>query len=375
MYVDSGNLVFLHFGTSSEVLDHLEDDRGGRLARNYFTAIPSCGTCDVAPSAIILASDLRQGVSIGAGSLVFDCTLDSSIQIGARCVVTGVHSSNQSKTSKHVLLDSHCLWEVPVSGELVDSRVTLCCGINDDPKLPKHSGGTFCGKLWDTFLAERGISGADLWGQDSSNNLWNAKLFPVVSKHDGKNDPGGIQGIDIAMWLMGVWHKGADHNQTMLKYWQSLTERVSLQDIHNRIDFKQMYYDVNTHRAALAAGFARASIESGQMDRNLAKLCQVIVHGNTEHGSKICMELAASCSDPLAGHLVNVPASRVYQAQVDIYDACGNEIAKSVSEAKVWDAVASETMAVVGKAHEGKTCSTFTSNLQPGVCMSCTSNL
>lgn len=60
---------------------------------------------------------------------------------------------------------------------------------------------------------------------------------------------------------------------------------------------------------------------------------------------------------------------------MDIYDACGNEIAKSVSEAKVWDAVASETMVVVGKAHEGKTCSTFTSNLQPGVCMSCTSNL
>ncbi|KAH9532506.1 hypothetical protein CY35_18G001500 [Sphagnum magellanicum] len=59
----------------------------------------------------------------------------------------------------------HCLWEVPVSGELVDSWVTLCCGINDNPKLPKDSGGTFCGQLWDTFLAKRGISGADLWGK------------------------------------------------------------------------------------------------------------------------------------------------------------------------------------------------------------------
>jgi hypothetical protein len=60
---------------------------------------------------------------------------------------------------------------------------------------------------------------------------------------------------------MGVWHEGADHNQTMLKHWQSLTECVSLQDIHNHIDFKQMYYDVNTHWAALAVGFARASNE------------------------------------------------------------------------------------------------------------------
>jgi hypothetical protein len=30
------------------------------------------------------------------------------------------------------------------------------------------------------------------------------------------------------MWLMGVWHEGANHNQTMLKFWQSLIERVSL---------------------------------------------------------------------------------------------------------------------------------------------------
>jgi hypothetical protein len=41
----------------------------------------------------------------------------------------------------------------------------LCCGINDNPKLPKDYGGIFCGQLWDTFLAEQEISGADLWGK------------------------------------------------------------------------------------------------------------------------------------------------------------------------------------------------------------------
>jgi fucokinase len=106
MYIDSRNMVFLHFGTSVEVLDHLEDDKGGRLTHNYFTPIPSCGTCDVTPFAVILVVELQHGISIGAGSLVFDCTLNSSIQIGACCVVTWVHSSNQSRPSKHVLLDS-----------------------------------------------------------------------------------------------------------------------------------------------------------------------------------------------------------------------------------------------------------------------------
>jgi hypothetical protein len=44
----------------------------------------------------------------------------------------------------------------------MDSWVTLCCGINDNPKLLKDFGGTFCGQLWDMFLAERGISSVDL---------------------------------------------------------------------------------------------------------------------------------------------------------------------------------------------------------------------
>jgi hypothetical protein len=54
------------------------------------------------------------------------------------------------------------------------------------------------------------------------------------------------------------------------------------------------------------------SIESGHMNRNLAKFCQVIIHGNINKGSEICVELTISCSKPLAGHLVNVPASQVY---------------------------------------------------------------
>jgi hypothetical protein len=45
MYIDSGNMVFIHFGALIEVLDHLENDRGGWLAWNYFIAILSCGTC------------------------------------------------------------------------------------------------------------------------------------------------------------------------------------------------------------------------------------------------------------------------------------------------------------------------------------------
>jgi hypothetical protein len=53
-------------------------------------------------------------------------------------------------------------------------------------------------------------------GQGSCNNLWNAKLFPVVSKHDGKIGPRGIQSIDKSMWLMGIWHEGTNHHQTML---------------------------------------------------------------------------------------------------------------------------------------------------------------
>ncbi len=87
--------------------------------------------------------------------------------------------------------------------------MTLCCGINDNPKLPKDFGGTFCGQLWDTFLAERGISDANLWGKAPTIIYGMQSYFKLYPNTMGL---GGIQGINIAMWLMGVWHEGADHN-------------------------------------------------------------------------------------------------------------------------------------------------------------------
>ncbi len=203
MYIDSRNMVFLHFGTSAEVLDHLEDHRDGWIAWNYFTAIPSCGTCDVAPSAVIFVAELQQGVSIGAGSLVFDCTLNSSIQIGARCVVTGVHSSNQSRPSKHVLLDSLPLGGASfrwTSGLLGDTMLWH----KWQPKTSKRFWRDFLWAIMGHMFGWTGNSWCRSLGQGSCNDLWNSKLFPVISKHDGKNGPGGIQGIDIAMWLMGA---------------------------------------------------------------------------------------------------------------------------------------------------------------------------
>jgi hypothetical protein len=59
------------------------------------------------------------------------------------------------------------------------------------------------------FLAERGIFGADLWGKASTIIYGMQSYFQLYPNMMG---PGGIQGIDIAMWLMGVWHEKVEHN-------------------------------------------------------------------------------------------------------------------------------------------------------------------
>jgi hypothetical protein len=130
MYIDSRNMAFLHFGTLAEVLDHLKDDKGGWLAGNYFTTIPSCGTCDVTPSAVILVAKLQHGVSIGAGSLVFDCTLNSSIQIGVSLCghkgsFTGVHWQTFHRIKRRKSLE----WRF--TKKMIKSRIGVELGSND----------------------------------------------------------------------------------------------------------------------------------------------------------------------------------------------------------------------------------------------------
>ncbi|XP_050385253.1 bifunctional fucokinase/fucose pyrophosphorylase [Argentina anserina] len=332
------DLSFLHFGTSSEVLDHLSGAGSGLVSRRHLYSIPATTLSDIAASAVILASKIAPAVSIGEDSLIYDSTISSGIQIGSLSIVVGINVPDISHQGtdnpfRFILPDRHCLWEVP----LVEftGRVIVYCGLHDNPKISLSKDGTFCGKPWRKLLYDLGIEENDLWSSTGNQEkcLWNAKIFPILSYFDM---------LSVATWLMGLSDKKSEELRLL---WRS-SSRVSLEELHKSIDFSKMCTGSINHQADLAAGIARACISYGMLGCNLDRLCEEILQMENE-GVKICNDFLELCPTLLEQNCKILPKSRAYQVQVDLLRACSNEIAACKMENKVWAAVADETASAV----------------------------
>ncbi|KAI4364684.1 hypothetical protein MLD38_020741 [Melastoma candidum] len=330
-------LLFLHFGTSGEVLEHLSGLGSGIVGRRHLCSIPATTESDIAASAVILASNMAPAVSIGEDSLIYSSSIANGVKIGSQCVVIGIdfpEANNQTspRTFSFMLPDRHCLWEVPLAGR--PEKVLVYCGLHDNPKNTYSRKGTFCGKPWKKVLYDLAIEQVDLWSNPSQDNcLWNAKLFPITSYSEM---------LDLATWLMGL----TDHrDESLLHLWRA-SQRISLEELHRSIDFCEMCTVSSNHQANLAAGIARACINYGLLGRDLSQLCGEILEMKVS-GVAICKHLLELCPRPEEKNTKVLPRSRAYQVQVDLLRACGDVTAARQLEEKVWDSVANETASAV----------------------------
>ncbi|KAK6919934.1 GHMP kinase N-terminal domain [Dillenia turbinata] len=354
------DLSFLHFGTSSEVLDHLSGTHSGLVGRRHLCSIPATTVSDIAASAIIVSSKITAGVSIGEDSLVYDSSISGRVQIGSLSIVVGINIPEGSANNSccFVLPDRHCLWEVPLIGRT--SRVIVYCGLHDNPKNSVEKYGTFCGKPWKKVLSDLGIQESELWSSTTQDKcLWNAKIYPVLPY---------FTMLRLAMWLMGLVD---GKNESLHPLWRS-ADRVSLEELHRAIDFQQMCQGSGSHQADLAAGIARACIDYGSLGRNLSQLCEEILQKEIS-GIDICKDFLSLCQNLEAGNSKMLPKSRAYQVQLDLQQACGDETQARDLEHKVWAAVADETASAVRYGFREHlmepipgTCATFEANNSRG---------
>ncbi|XP_021767298.1 bifunctional fucokinase/fucose pyrophosphorylase-like isoform X1 [Chenopodium quinoa] len=327
-------LLFLHFGTSSEVLDHLSGADSGLVGRRHLCSIPATTTSDIAASAIILSSEIAPGVSVGEDTLIYDSSISSGIQIGSLSVVVGINiPGGVQDPVRFMLPDRHCIWEVPLSG--CNDRVIVYCGLHDNPKTSMSKDGTFCGRPWKKVLRDLHIQETDLWSStgDSEKCLWNAKIFPILPY---------FEMLQLVSWLMGLRDQ---KNQSMLILWRN-SPRMSLEALHRSIDFQKMCLGSSTHQADLAAGIARACISYGLLGRNLFQLCEEILQIE-KSGAEICKDFLAMCPSLQVQNSNIVPKSRAYQVKADLLRACRDEMLANDLESKVWAAVADETASAV----------------------------
>ncbi|GJP66903.1 hypothetical protein CLOP_g23780 [Closterium sp. NIES-67] len=317
------DLSFLHFGTSSEYLRHMRLAYLGQMPRRHLSVAPAPTECHVTQSATLISSLVRPGACVGEGSVVSDSTLVGGTRIGDGCIVIGVdtaaaesahaetaHAESASaksaafsesasaesalgEASNHaatmppphgrtpipsttssypappppppLVLPSHmCLWQVPLKG---GREVTLCCGVDDNPKLSVSGGGSFCGRPWGLWLKERGLKAADLWPETDNQgrpihpkqDLWSALLFPILPRGSG---------LPLAMWLLGTFPPAFDQasschvalSQQQADTWRR-SDRTSLALLHSEIDFPALLASALHRRSLLLSGFAPAAID------------------------------------------------------------------------------------------------------------------
>lgn len=338
-------LSFLHFGTSGEVLDHLSGFISGIVGRRHLCSIPATTVSDLADSAVVVSSKIEPGVSVGEDSLIYDSYISSRIQIGSQCVVVSVNIPEEINATsgdlfRFMLPDRHCLWEVPLVG--CTERVIVFCGLHDNPKITLPKGGTFCGKPWKKVLHNLCIDENDLWSPNVKQEkcLWNAKLFPVVSY---------FEMLNLATWLMGLQED--ETTKDLFPVWKD-SRRVSLEELHRSIDFLKMCEGSSNHQADLAAGIAKTCINYGLLGRNLSQLCGEILQMEVL-GVGICKDLLGQCPKLQKQNSKILPQSRMYQVQVDLLRACGDEEAARELEKNVWSAVADETASAVRYGFQG----------------------
>lgn len=343
-YLTTDELLFLHFGTSSEVLDHLSGAVSGLVGRRHLCSIPATTVSDIAASAVVLSSKIAHGVSIGEDSLIYDSNISGGIQIGSLSIVVGINfpediGATADGSFRFMLPDRHCLWEVPLVG--CTERVLVYCGLHDNPKSSLSKGGTFCGKPWEKVLYDLDIQEGDLWSSTGGQEkcLWNAKIFPILSYSEMLN---------LATWFMGL---SDQKTEFLLPLWKN-SHRISLEELHRSIDFSEICTGSSNHQADLAAGIAKACINYGVLGRNLSQLCEEILQKEFS-GVDICKDFLDLCPKLQEQNSRILPKSRTYQVQVDLLRACKDETTACELECKVWAAVADETASAVRYGFRG----------------------
>jgi fucokinase len=221
-------LVFLHFGTGTEVADHLGRDHQGLLARRVLSQDPG----QVDPDAVVVESRCAIGAAVGAGSLVAGSSVGPHVYIGRRCVVVDV---DVDLSAEHVELGDHrALWQVAVGN---DAWVTAVVGVDDNTK-DTWKNGRFLGGDAARWMRAHGVTAAELWASDAPQDGWSARLYPRL----------GVRSVSAALAWMLTDNPRSDHPGGVV--WRQAA-RLSLADLARQVDPDRQAAAAQAHRLAL----------------------------------------------------------------------------------------------------------------------------
>jgi fucokinase len=159
--------AFIHFGTTGELLDLMNDEIGDYAFLDWkrWTSSNAWNVPYAVNNTVI-----SEHAAIGPGCYLEDCYIDGAAVIGKGSIVSNVLMKNQNVPESVVL---HGL-------KLKNGNyVVRVYGVKDNPKGSLESDTEFLGVSLKEFISINGISISELW-QEEDHYLWNAKLYPAA---------------------------------------------------------------------------------------------------------------------------------------------------------------------------------------------------
>ncbi len=308
-------LVFVHLGSTAELLRHLAGAWQGRLARR----ILSRHGASVADTAVVSMSELAPGAHVGAGGLVHASRLGDGAWIGNRCIVLAVNAPG----ARFRLRTNSCLWQVPLAGGR--GVATAVCGVDDNPKEP-FASATFCNRGLDIWMAAHGVAADELWHEGEDRTVWTARFYPA------SRDAGDLSFVE---WMLA----DGDPDPESGRLWRD-SERESLASLHVSADAVRLIDMMGAVAGRMALAGVREALEGG-LDRNVRALGDEVALAGLRD------EAAALVEPGGASGPAHIPASRSLQAGADLLWTAGRREEATSAEEEAFAAVQDEVGAAV----------------------------
>lgn len=300
-YRRADDLVFLHFGTTAEILDHFSGCWSGALLTR---ALADEGP-RISPDARLYVSAIHADAQVGWGSLIYGCRLGPHAAIGRRCVAVNVDDGGEAWT----LPDHTCVWQVPLEPDGGTPRVVCAvCGTDDHPGAPVEEA-TLCNRDLRLWLNEHGVPPEALWPEGTPRQVWYARLYPV------EETPASLR---FVMWLAGAGRGLAA--ERVRQQWLA-AHRISLAELHRRVDFHAWSRQLAATESTLLLQALGRTVESA-LDRNVFELARRLpTSGLRARALSLADQMLAeeAAVAPLA------PQSRRLQMRADLAFAGGSE--------------------------------------------------
>ncbi len=167
---------FLHFGTSRQIIS------SGNILMQRDIGSASLNTCLSINNEIIDGGEV-----VGTNSWVEGCKISSRLTLGGENVIVGLD------VDEPMFVPSQMCFDVIPGRDRKGRKVWFvrCHNIYDSFKDSIGQGATFCRLPVPAWLELLGAEQEDLWDEDIPNeqrSLWNARIFPAVSKHSRYRD-------------------------------------------------------------------------------------------------------------------------------------------------------------------------------------------